>query len=201
MVIGFCILPYISHNYPIIALQEVNKMEGKPEIKEEKNRKATMEDVEAFAKVVGVSTRGCSYNTFTIALVHFINNLMNHPLASKSVNLECLKILVGEPISTLQELETVWKKHADLLKAENKRKQYAENEQAKLRDELRKLKRKMKDFVERDLDNTIMATGMRNELSAIARGRDTEGSFINNLMDAAHITFNKYQEFLSEVDN
>ena len=176
-------------------------MEEKPEIKEDKNRRATMEDVEALAKVIGVSKTGCSYNSFTITLVHFINNLMQHALASKSVNLECLKILVGEPISTLQELETIWKKHDDLLKVEVKRKQYVEKEAKKTYDELRELRRKMKDFVERDLDNTIMATGMRNELSAIARGRDTEGSFMNNLMDAAHITFNKYQEFLSEVDN
>lgn len=175
-------------------------MEEKPEKEEEKNRKATMEDVEALAKVIGVSTRGCSYNTFTIALVHFINNLMQHTLASKSVNLECLKILVGEPMSTLQELETIWKKHEDLLKAEVKRKKYAENEQSKLRDELRRIRRAMRDFVERDLDNTIMATGMRNELSAIARGRETEGSFMNNLCEAAQRTFAKYQEFLTDVD-
>lgn len=201
MVIGFCILPYISHNYPIIALQEVNKMEEKPEIEEEKNRKATMEDVEAFAKVVGVSTSGCSYNSFTIVLVHFINNLMNHPLASKSVNLECLKILVGEPMTTLQELETLWKKHKELLMTQIKAKETAQEEAKKAYDKLRELKRKMRDFVERDLDNTILANGMRNELASIARGRDTEGSFINNLYDAAHSTFNKYSEILSKVDD
>lgn len=150
-------------------------MEEKPEIKEEKNRKATMEDVEALAKVIGVSTRGCSYNTFTIALVHFINNLMQHTLASQSVNLECLKILVGEPMSTLEQIETIWKKHDDLLKAEKKRKEYSEKEAKKIYEKLRELRHKMRDFVERDLDNTIIATGMRNELSAIARGRDTEG--------------------------
>lgn len=176
-------------------------MEEKPEIEEEKNRKATMEDVEALAKEIGVSKTGCSYNSFTIALVHFINNLMQHTLASKSVNLECLKILVGEPMSTLQEIETLWKKHSDLLKAEKKRKEYFEKEAAKINEELRKLRRKMRDFVERDLNNTIMATGIRNELSAIARGRDTEGSFMNNLYSAAQSTFNKYREFLSDVDN
>ena len=172
-------------------------MEEKPEIEEDKNRKATMEDIEAFAKVIGVSTRGCSYNSFTIALVHFINNLMQHPLASKSVNLECLKILVGEPISTLQELETMWKKHNDLLNAEVKRKNQERNELGKLRDKYDKLTRRMADFVDSNLDNTILATGIRNELSAIARGRETGGSFIDSLYSAAHKTNKQYNEFLN----
>lgn len=176
-------------------------MEEKPETKEEKNRKATMEDVEAFAKVVGVSTRGCSYNSFTIVLVHFINNLMNHPLASKSVNLECLKILVGEPISTLQELETVWKKHKDLMMAEVKRREYADRETKKAHDELRELKHKVKGFVESNLENAIIANGVKREMNAIARGEGSDGSFIDLLYTASNDTAIVYREFLSEKNN
>jgi hypothetical protein len=173
-------------------------MEEKPEIEEEKNRKATMEDVEALAKEIGVSKTGCSYNSFTIALVHFINNLMQHTLASQSVNLECLKILVGEPMSTLQEIETLWKKHSDLLRAEKKRKEYFEKEAAKINEELRQLRREVEDFLNSELENAILANGIKSEMLSIARGHSNEMSFSAMLTDAAYSTREIYKGFISE---
>jgi hypothetical protein len=173
-------------------------MEEKPEIEEDKTRKATMEDVEALAKVIGVSTSGCSYNSFTITLVHFINNLMQHTLASRSVNLECLKILVGEPISTLQEIETLWKKHDELLKAEKKRKKYEEDQHNQTKVELRDLKRKVRGFLKTSMNDTIIATGIKDEMLLIAQGERDELLFANMLTEAAYQTRGLYQEFFSE---
>lgn len=82
---------------------------------EEMNRKATMEDVEAFAKYVGINKTGCTYDKFVQALIHMINSLMNVKLESKAVNFDCLKILVGEPMSTIEELKKVFAVHLETV--------------------------------------------------------------------------------------
>jgi len=176
-------------------------MEEKPEIEEDKNRKATMEDVEALAKVIGVSTRGCSYNSFTNALVHFINNLMQHTLASESVNLECLKILVGEPMSTLQEIEALWKKHSDLLKSAKSKMLYEQEQRAKTMDELRALRRKMEGFLKSNMNDAIISTGIQAEMLAIAKGEKNDMHFTHMLTDAAYSTRELYKEFFSDEKN
>ena len=176
-------------------------MEDKKTKKEKKRtEKPRMEDVGAFAESSRSRQQSCSYNSFTIVpRFHFINNLMNHPLASKRCKLECLKDLVGEPIIHTSELETVWKKHKDLMMAEVKRREYADRKKA--HDELRELKHKVKGFVESNLENAIIANGVKREMNAIARGEGSDGSFIDLLYTASNDTAIVYREFLSEKNN
>ena len=162
---------------------------------EEMNRKATMEDVEAFAKEFGVSKTGCTYNKFTIALVTMINVLYNHTLASSSVNLECLKILVGEPMYVMDELLKVKKQYEKDKKiwdnrVEGERKSRIEAEKA-----LSEKQRQIDGFLTNDVINNVIVSGIRKDLDWCVRDADESFEFMTSLKHGAYQSQQTFQKF------
>ena len=151
---------------------------------EEMNRKATMEDVEAFAEYVGINKTGCTYDKFVQALIHMINSLMNVKLESKAVNFDCLKILVGEPISTIKELRKVFTAHATTVN--NMRSDY-NSSRAKHRKERDDMKTEI-DFLRRS-EKLIRKEMFHNSLIAglVMHGLENEeSSDIRYILDSSH---------------
>ena len=162
---------------------------------EEMNRKATMEDVEAFAKEFGVSKTGCTYNKFTIALVIMINALYNNTLASSSVNLECLKILVGEPMYVMDELLKVKKQYEKDKKIWDNRVEGERKSRIQAEKALSKQQRQISGFLRNDVINNVIVSGIRKDLDDCVRGENENFEFIMNLKQAAYESQNTYQNF------
>jgi hypothetical protein len=151
---------------------------------EEMNRKATMEDVEAFAKYVGINKTGCTYDKFVQALIHMINSLMNVKLESKAVNFDCLKILVGEPMSTIEELKKVFTVHletvSNMRSDYNSRRAQHRKERDDMETEITFLRKSEKLIRKEMFHNSLIAGivmhGLENE----------ESSDIRYILDASH---------------
>tara|TARA_R100001163_G_C4986490_1_gene140649 strand:+ start:126 stop:659 length:534 start_codon:yes stop_codon:yes gene_type:complete len=162
---------------------------------EEKNRKATMEDVEAFAKEFGVSKTGCTYNKFTIALVTMINVLYNHTLASSSINLECLKILVGEPMYVMEELMKVKKQYEKDKKDWDMRYERERKSRVQVENTLSKQHREISGFLRNDVINNVIVAGIRKDLDDCVRGNNENFEFMMSLKHSAYESQNTFQKF------
>tara|TARA_R100000306_G_C4312284_1_gene110830 strand:+ start:54 stop:632 length:579 start_codon:yes stop_codon:yes gene_type:complete len=90
---------------------------------ESTTEKITLEDVTEFGKKVGISSYSCTRNEFVKALLVFINKIYLNEVVADRMNLECLKILIGEPKEMLTLVEGIYdawkitdKKNDELLK-------------------------------------------------------------------------------------
>ena len=148
---------------------------------EEMNRKATLADVEAFAKEFGVSKTGCTYNKFTIALVTMINVLYNHTLASSSVNLECLKILVGEPMYVMDELLKVKKAYDNEINRMSERVRKTDARMNKVEATSRNLRQAIVDSHKQEILSKAILNGIKRDIDECIVAGDISFRFIEEL--------------------
>ena len=70
--------------------------------------KITLEDVTEFGKKMGINSYSCTNNQFVKSLLVFINKMYLNEIVADRMNLECLKILVGEPKEMLTLIEGIY---------------------------------------------------------------------------------------------
>ena len=164
---------------------------------EEMNRKATLADVEAFGKKIGVFKSGCTYNKFTISLITMINVLYNHTLASDSVNLECLKILVGEPMYVMDELLKVKEAHDNELNARSKKIESARKETERLRLDNKALNKTIHGLFSEDAMNTVLIRGIKTDIDEMIQHGETSFRFMEDLKHYAIESHEKMQRLMN----
>ena len=165
---------------------------------EEMNRKATLADVEAFGKEIGVSKTGCTYNKFIIALINMINVLYNHTLASSSVNLECLKILVGEPMYVMDELLKVKKAYDNEINRMSERVRKTDARMNKVEATSRNLRQAIVDSHKQEVMDKVILNGIMRDINGCVVEGDNSFRFIQSLQDNAENTHTQLYRVLDK---
>ena len=168
---------------------------------EEMNRKATLADVEAFGKKIGVFKSGCTYNKFTISLITMINVLYNHTLASDSVNLECLKILVGEPMYVMDELLKVKEAHDKETNARKESFERRSNELKRVERQNVDLRREIRKVHTDNVLDTVILQSIKNDIDACVMHDNPDFWFMEQLKDGALASARRLENLMAKHDS
>ena len=129
---------------------------------ESQTEKITLEDVTEFGKKMGINSYSCTNNQYVKALLVFINKMYLNEIVADRMNLECLKILVGEPKEMLTLIEGIYDAWKITDKERATLKQNERQHQSKIRE--------IKEATERNIQEHKRMTKNDRVLGAIMVG-------------------------------
>ena len=110
----------------------------------EEMRMATRQDIDDLASKFEISEYSCSYDDFLRMLMGMVHSFFGEELLSNKVNLDTLKVLIGQPYAFVRTIKLVWEQHQSDIKSKKDRYNKLEEKYDRTKTKLRDLRHNTK---------------------------------------------------------